>query len=83
MPVHPEEYHPYGVCLMFKACQDSATVRANLWAIQERSYDIGRRAGENCRPSTEANTGQANTPHQPPAFRGLAGCDGSDSIPTE
>ena len=61
MPVEPNEYHPFGVCLMFKACHDSATVRANLWAIQERSYNIGRTAGENCRPSTEANHGQANS----------------------
>lgn len=60
MPVEPNEYHPFGVCLMFKGCYDSATVRANLWAIQERSYDIGRRAGENCKPSTEAVHGQAN-----------------------
>ena len=42
MPVEPNEYHPYGGCLMFKACHDSATVRANLWAIQERSYNNGQ-----------------------------------------
>jgi hypothetical protein len=60
MPVGPNEYHPFGVCLMFKACYDSAIVRAHLWAIQERSYNIGRMAGENCHPSTEANHGQAN-----------------------
>jgi len=66
MPTNAEDYHPYGACLMFKACHDSATVRANLWAIQERSYDIGRRAGENCKPSTEANHGQANATAQAP-----------------
>jgi hypothetical protein len=55
-----EDYHPYGACLMFKACGDGAVVRANLWAIQERSYNIGRRVGENCKPSVEANHGQAN-----------------------
>ena len=29
------EYHPYGVCLMFKACRNSETVRANLAAMRE------------------------------------------------
>jgi hypothetical protein len=24
------EYHPYAACLMFKACRDSKTVKANL-----------------------------------------------------
>jgi hypothetical protein len=60
MLTSPEDYHPYGACLMFKACHNGAVVRANLWAIQERSYDIGRRSGENCKPSMEANHGQAN-----------------------
>jgi hypothetical protein len=60
MPVHPDEYHPYASCLMFKACGNIGTVRENLWAVQERSYDLGRRAGENCKPSTEAIHGQAN-----------------------
>ena len=53
MPVELNEYHPFGVCLMFKACGNSATVRENLWVIQERSYNAGREAGENCHPSTE------------------------------
>ncbi len=57
MPVELGEYHPYGVCLMFKGCRDASIVRANLWAIQEHSYDIGRRAGEACKPSDEANDG--------------------------
>lgn len=30
MPCTPAEYHPYAACLMFKACHNSATVRANL-----------------------------------------------------
>jgi hypothetical protein len=35
MPCEPAEYHPYGACLMFKACLNSATVRASLDAIRE------------------------------------------------
>lgn len=30
MPCTPTEYHPYAACLMFKACHNSETVRANL-----------------------------------------------------
>lgn len=30
MPCAPGEYHPYAACLMFKACNNSETVRANL-----------------------------------------------------
>ena len=30
MPCTPTEYHPYAACLMFRGCQNSATVRANL-----------------------------------------------------
>lgn len=30
MPCTPREYHPYAACLMFKACHNSDTVRANL-----------------------------------------------------
>jgi hypothetical protein len=33
MAVATSEYHPYGACLMFKACNDSDIVRANLAAI--------------------------------------------------
>ena len=66
MPVDPSEYHPYGACLMFKGCHNSATVRANLWAIQERSYNIGREAGENCKPSGDPNNGSSETPNLHP-----------------
>lgn len=34
MPCSPDEYHPFGACLMFKACHNSTTVRANLAAIR-------------------------------------------------
>lgn len=40
MPLEQEnEYHPYAACLMFKACGDAETVRANLngvvsWGVQ-------------------------------------------------
>lgn len=34
MPCTPGEYHPYAACLMFKACLDSETVRANLEAVR-------------------------------------------------
>lgn len=30
MPCAANEYHPYAACLMFKACQNAETVRANL-----------------------------------------------------
>lgn len=30
MPCDAGEYHPYAACLMFKACHNSETVRANL-----------------------------------------------------
>jgi hypothetical protein len=35
MAVAKNEYHPFGACLMFKACNDSDIVRANLAAICE------------------------------------------------
>lgn len=35
MAVAQNEYHPFGACLMFKACNDSDIVRANLAAICE------------------------------------------------
>jgi len=41
MPLDAGEYHPFAACLMFKGCHDSATVKANLWAVQERSMKIG------------------------------------------
>lgn len=34
MPCTPGEYHPYAACLMFKACHNSGTVRANLEAVR-------------------------------------------------
>ncbi|GKS92757.1 hypothetical protein [Acidovorax sp. SUPP2539] len=34
MPCLPAEYHPYAACLMFKACHNSDTVRANLDAVR-------------------------------------------------
>ena len=34
MPCTPNEYHPYAACLMFKACHNSGTVRANLDAVR-------------------------------------------------
>lgn len=30
MPCRAGEYHPFAACLMFKACHNSETVRANL-----------------------------------------------------
>lgn len=34
MPCRPDEYHPFAACLMFKACHNSETVRANLEALR-------------------------------------------------
>jgi len=34
MPVSVSEYHPYAACLMFKACHNSGTVRANLESVR-------------------------------------------------
>ena len=39
------EYHPFAACLMFKQCRDSATVRANLLAVRDDSYQQGRVEG--------------------------------------
>lgn len=36
MSCHAGEYHPFAACLMFKACKDSAIVRANLDSVLER-----------------------------------------------
>ena len=36
------EYHPYAACLMFKQCRNSETVRANLQAVRDDSYQQGR-----------------------------------------
>lgn len=37
MPCNPAEYHPYAACLMFKACHNSDTVRANLEAVRAQA----------------------------------------------
>jgi len=34
MVVSAGEYHPFAACLMFKGCNDSAVVRANLNAVK-------------------------------------------------
>lgn len=39
MPCAPGEYHPYAACLMFKACHNSETVRANLQALATQPKD--------------------------------------------
>jgi len=33
MPCAPNEYHPFAACLMFIACHDVQTVKANLHAV--------------------------------------------------
>jgi len=35
MPSAPKEYHPLAACLMFQACHNSETVKANLNAVIE------------------------------------------------
>lgn len=37
MPCTLNEYHPYAACLMFKACHNSETVRANLEAVRTQT----------------------------------------------
>lgn len=32
---HPDEYHPYAACLMYKSCKDENTVRENLKAVMD------------------------------------------------
>lgn len=39
MPCSPKEYHPYAACLMFKACHNSETVRANLDFVRNTRPD--------------------------------------------
>lgn len=34
MYVRSDQYHPYGACLMFKACGDGSVVKANLLDIR-------------------------------------------------
>lgn len=41
MPCTRAEYHPYAACLMFKACQNSDTVRANLQAVRAQAAPQG------------------------------------------
>lgn len=45
MPCTPGEYHPYAACLMFKACHNSETVRANLEAVRATSQPTQAQAG--------------------------------------
>lgn len=40
MPCSPNEYHPYAACLMFKACHNSETVKANLDAIRAPYWEL-------------------------------------------
>ena len=39
MPCSVGEYHPYAACLMFKACHNSETVRANLDFVRNTRPD--------------------------------------------
>ena len=41
MPCTSGEYHPYAACLMFKACHNSETVRANLEAVRATQAQAG------------------------------------------
>lgn len=41
MPCTRAEYHPYAACLMFKACQNSDTVRANMQAVRAQAAPQG------------------------------------------
>lgn len=41
MPCTSGEYHPYAACLMFKACHNSETVRANLDAVRGHPSGAG------------------------------------------
>lgn len=43
MSVEDGEYHPFAACLMFKACKDSETVRANLDSVIEKAGFDARR----------------------------------------
>lgn len=45
MPCTPGEYHPYAACLMFKACHNSETVRANLEAVRATPQPTQAQAG--------------------------------------
>lgn len=49
MPVKAGEYHPYAACLMFKACQNSDTVRGNLTDVMERAQHAGEAREPVCR----------------------------------
>ena len=60
MVVKSGEYHPYAACLMFMACKDGATVRANLEAVRKQDTELIRQMLEAletagvCPPSTQA-----------------------------
>jgi len=49
MPVDANEYHPYAACLMFKACYDSATVKANLDSVINHGYQAHIEEGSNAK----------------------------------
>lgn len=51
MPCEPCEYHPFGACLMFKACHNSDIVRANLKAIR---YEADRASHDRLSAEVEA-----------------------------
>jgi hypothetical protein len=46
-------YHPYAACLMFKACQDSEMVQANLDAAVAHGYQLAQEhSSSNGRPES-------------------------------
>jgi len=48
MTTEPGEYHPHAACLMYRACHDSAAVRASLAAVAEHALR------ESCAGAAEA-----------------------------
>lgn len=40
----PKEFHPYAACLMFKACNNGDTVRANLAFVIQHGRELERRS---------------------------------------
>lgn len=45
MPCESTDYHPYAACLMFKACHNSATVKANLDGVVAFGYQMACEEG--------------------------------------
>ena len=43
---HPNEYHPYAACLMYKSCKDRDTVLDNLQSVIDYGYDTGFKHGK-------------------------------------